>query len=126
MPVALAQEWDELEPDLAAAIAIRPEQVIDYERQAITPLTEFDDRHFSKRELRIMAELVSQYGKEYSPKMIDVTHTENGAWIKVWNDGKGFNQRISYNLSIADNEPYRDVILEAAKEYHAITDSAQG
>ena len=36
VPVALAQEWDELEPDLAAAIAIRPEQVIDYERQAIT------------------------------------------------------------------------------------------
>ena len=72
-----------------------------------------------------MAELVSQYGKEYSPKMIDVTHAENGAWIKVWNNGKGFNQRISYDLAIADDEPYRDIILEAAKEYQAITDSAQ-
>lgn len=118
VPVALAQEWDELEPDLAAAIAIRPEQVIDYERQTIAPLAEFNDSHFSKRELRIMAELVSQYGKEYSPKMIDVTHTENGAWIKVWNGGKGFNQRISYNLAIADDEPYRDAILEAAREYN--------
>ena len=124
MPGALAQEWDELEPDLAAAIAIRPEQVIDYERQAIAPLTEFDDSHFSRRELRIMAELVNQYGEEYSPKMIDVTHAENGAWIKVWNDGKGFNQRIAYDLAIAEKEPYRDVIREAAKEYQAMISSA--
>jgi hypothetical protein len=29
------QEWDCLEPDLAAAIEIRPERVIDYTREAI-------------------------------------------------------------------------------------------
>lgn len=62
VPVTLAQEWDELESDLAAAIAIRPEQVIDYERQAVVPLAEFDDSHFSKRELRIMDELVDRHG----------------------------------------------------------------
>lgn len=117
VPIALAQEWDELEPDLAAAVAIRPEPVIDYERQTVVALTEFDDSHFSRRELRIMAELANQYGKVYSPKMIDVTHAENGAWAKVWNDGKGFNQCISYDLAIADDDPYRDAILEAAKEY---------
>lgn len=125
VPVALAQEWDELEPDLGAAITIRPEQVIDYERQTVVPMAEFDDSHFSKRELRIMAELVNKYGEEYSPKMIDVTHVENGAWAKVWNDGKGFNQCISYDLAIADDDPYRDAILEAAEEYRAIVNSAR-
>lgn len=125
VPVVLAQEWDELEPDLAAAIAIQPEQVIDYERQKVVPLAEFNDSHFSRRELRIMAELVSQYGEEYSPKMIDVTHAENGAWAKVWNDGKGFNRHIAYDLAIADDEPYRDAILETAKEYQTIVKSAR-
>lgn len=123
VPVTLAQEWDELESDLAAAIAIRPEQVIDYERKAVVPLAEFDDSHFSKRELRIMSELAEKYRDVYSHKLIDVTHAENGAWAKVWNDGKGFNQCISYDLAIADDEPYRDAILEAAKEYQAIVNS---
>ncbi|MBK1717163.1 hypothetical protein CKO27_05780 [Thiocystis violacea] len=126
VPVALAQEWEELESDLAAAIAIRPQQVVDYERQAVIALTEFDDSHFSRRELRIMAELVNKYGEEYSPKMIDVTHAENGAWAKVWNDGEGFNQRISYDLALADDETHRDAILEAAEEYQAIVNSARG
>lgn len=126
VPAALAQEWDELEPDLAAAVAIRPQQVIDYERQTVIPMAEFDDSHFSRRELRIMAELANSYGEEYSPKMIDVTHAENGAWAKVWNDGKGFNQRISYDLAIADDEPHRDAILEAAEAYQAIVSSEQG
>ena len=125
VPIALAQEWDELEPDLAAAIAIRPEQVIDYERQAVVPLTEFDDSHFSRRELRIMEELAEQYGDVYSYNLIDVTHAENGAWTKVWNDGKGSNHLIAYNLAIGDDDPYREAILEAAKEYQAIADSAR-
>lgn len=126
VPAALAQEWDELEPDLATAVAISPQQVIDYERQTVVPLAEFDDSYFSRRELRIMAELANRYGDEYSPKMIDVTHAENGAWVKVWNDGKGFNQRIDYDLALADDEPYRDAILEAAEEYQAILSSARG
>lgn len=62
-----------------------------------------------------MAELVNQYGEEYSPKMIDVTHNENGALVKVLNSGNGFNQRISYNLAIADDEPYRDAILDSGQ-----------
>ncbi len=125
VPIALYQEWDEPEPDMAEAISIRPEPIIDYVRESVAPRAEFDDSHFSRRELRIMAELVDRYGEEYSPKMIDVTHAENGAWAKVWNDGKGFNQCISYNLAIADDDPYRDATLEAAKEYQAIVNSAR-
>ena len=35
VPAQLVQEWDCLEPDLAEAIEIRPEQVIPYTREAI-------------------------------------------------------------------------------------------
>jgi uncharacterized phage-associated protein len=125
VPIDLYQEWDEPEQDMADAISIQPEPVIDHVRERVAPLVEFDDSHFSKRELRIMSGLAEKYRDVYSHTLIDVTHAENGAWAKVWNDGKGFNQRISYDLAIADDEPYRDAILEAAKEYQAIINSAR-
>ena len=67
-----------------------------------------------------MAELAEKYREEYSPKMIDVTHAENGAWAKIWNKGRGFDQPISYTLAIEDDDPNRDAILEAAQESEAI------
>ncbi len=157
VPAALAQEWDKPKPDLAAAIATQPKQVIDYKRQGNFPFEsamasigsvpfklglvpivgaclggvglycwrkpKFDDNHFSKRELRIMAELANKYRKAYSPK-IDVTHAENGAWAKVWNNGKGSDHPIPYDLAIPDDDPHQEAILEAAKEYQAIVNSA--
>lgn len=126
VPIRLMQEWEDLKPDLAAAISIRPERVIDYVRETVVPRAEFDDNHFSKRELRIMDELANRYRDVYSPKMIDVTHAENSAWDKVWSNGEGFDQPIAYDLALADDEPHRDAILEAAEEYHAIVNSARG
>jgi len=120
VPVALYQEWDDPEPDLAAAITIQPERVIDFVRETVVPQAEFDDSHFSKRELRIMAELADKYRDGQSPKMIDVTHAENGAWAKIWNEGRGFDQPIAYTLAIEDDDPHREAILEAAREYEAM------
>ena len=37
VPVELAQEWDQLEPDMANAISIQPEQVIDHVRERVVP-----------------------------------------------------------------------------------------
>ena len=125
VPVALDQEWEEPEADLAAAITIQPERIIDYVRETVAPQAAFDDSYFSKRELRIMEHLANQYRDELSYKMIDVTHAENGAWAKVWNAGQGFDQRIDYTLAIADNDPHREAILEAAREHEAIASTAR-
>ncbi len=37
VPVALDQEWEEPEADLAAAITIQPERIIDYVRETVAP-----------------------------------------------------------------------------------------
>ncbi|RKT47504.1 Panacea domain-containing protein [Thiocapsa rosea] len=124
VPIRLMQEWEDLEPDLRAAIAIEPKRVYDFVRETVIPQAEFDDSHFSKRELRIMEELASIYRDELSPKMIDVTHAENGAWGKVWKDGAGNDRTIDYKLSLADDDPIRPAIMEAAYEYQAIAESA--
>lgn len=120
VPVEVMQEWDGPEPDLDAAIRIEPEHVIDYVRETVVPLVPFDDSHFTKRELRIMGELADRYRDTYSPAMIDVTHAENGAWAKVWQDGRGMSKEIPYALGLEPDHPLHDAILEIAVEQEAI------
>jgi uncharacterized phage-associated protein len=120
VPTEVMQEWEAPEPDLAAAIAIRPEKVIDYVCQTVVPLVAFDDRHFTKRQLRIMGELADRHRDTRSPGMIDVTHAENGAWATVWQDGSGMNQGIPYKLGLEPDSPLHDAVLEVVREQAAI------
>ncbi len=125
VPVALEQEWEEPEADMVEAIRIEPERVIDFVRETVAAQAEFDDSHFSKRELRIMANLAEQYCDERSGRMIDVTHAENGAWAHVWNNGRGFDLPIDYALSLRDDDPHRAAILEFAHEHQALVQTNQ-
>ncbi len=45
VPVQVMQEWDDPEPDLAAAISIQLVKVIDYVRETVVPRVPFDDSH---------------------------------------------------------------------------------
>lgn len=119
-PLALHQEWDDPEPDLLAAVAIQPEKVYDYVRETVVPRTEFDDRHFTRRELKLMQDIAATYRDEYSPKLIDVTHAENGAWAKVWRNGEGDDELIPYTLAVSEDAPNRESVLEVAREYATI------
>lgn len=125
VPVEVLQEWDDPEADLAAAISIRPEKVIDFVRETIVPLVPFDDSHFTKRALRTMEELAARYRDTYSPTLIDVTHAENGAWAKIWQDGRGMNEAIPYALALDDDSPLRNAILDIAGEQEAIRKTHQ-
>lgn len=120
VPAALVQVWDDLDPDLAEAIEIRPERVYDYVRENVIPKRRFHDVHFTPRELRILAALAERYADDLSERMTDVTHDENGAWARVWQDGAGSDQVIDYRLALAENDPNREAILQAAAEYEAI------
>jgi uncharacterized phage-associated protein len=120
VPVELAQEWDRLEPDLAAAIDIVPEKVIDYQRERVVPQVSFDDSLFTRRELALMQRIVDTHAKDLSAPMVNVTHEERGPWATIWDNGRGFNDRIPYTLGVADNAPNRDAVLATASEYEGI------
>ncbi len=120
VPLAVYQEWDDPEADFAQAVAIEPEKVVDYTRETAVPRVEFDDSHFTRRELRIMAELAERFCYSLSRPMVDVTHAELGPWEKIWDSGRGNNARIPYPLALADDAPYRDAILASASEYQGI------
>jgi uncharacterized phage-associated protein len=123
VPLDLMQEWDRLEPDLAAAIDIQPERVIDYVRERAVAKVPFDDSLFTKRELRMMEDLAARFRDDYTTPLVNITHTERGPWDKIWDDGRGNNARIPYSLAIPDNDPNRDAILQAASEYEAIAEA---
>lgn len=123
VPLDLMQEWDRLEPDLAAAIDIQPERVIDYMRERAVPKVAFDDSSFTKRELRLMEELAARFRDDYTEPLVNITHAERGPWDKIWDDSRGNNARIPYSLAVPDDDPNRDTILQAAREYEAIAEA---
>lgn len=118
VPVELMQEWEDFEEDLRAAVEIVPERVIDYTRLAVKVRegVEFDDDDFTGRQMTILHDLCEKYLTTQSPKMIDVTHEQNGAWDKVWAGGRGAQEEIPYSLALADDDQNRDLILELACE----------
>jgi len=120
VPAELVQIWDDLDADLAEAIEVRPEKVYDYVRENVVPKRRFNDTHFTPRELRILGELAARYVEDLSEKLIDVTHDENGAWASVWQGGAGSDQVIGYRLGLAEDDPNREAVLQAAAEYEAI------
>jgi uncharacterized phage-associated protein len=120
VPPALFAEWEELDTDFAEAIDIVPEKVFDYERYRVVAKRDFDDSYFSRRELRLMEQLAVRFGEELSRPMINFTHAELGPWAKIWDNGRGDQERIPYTLAIPDDDPMRDAVLAAAAEYQGI------
>jgi uncharacterized phage-associated protein len=104
VPVDVYQEWDTLRDDLAAAIDIVPERVVDYERETVRPKRPFDESAFTKRELRLLRELAERFHDDFSKPLVHLTHAEQGPWSKIWDSGRGKNERIPYGLVIEDDE----------------------
>lgn len=118
VPIELMEEWEELGPDLAGLVHIVEERVIDHDRQAVkvNDGVQFDAEHFSPRQLRIMQALTAQYRNTFSAKLIDVTHAQNGAWDRVWQDGQGARCAIPYELAIGPADEHGQDVRELAQE----------
>jgi uncharacterized phage-associated protein len=121
VPVKIMESWEDPDTPVATGCHIEDERVIDHIRHTVKldHGTEFDDSDFSRRQLRIMHELVERYRDTYSPAMIDVTHQENGAWDKVWCNGRGAFQPIPYDLAVPDDDPHYSELLEIHSEQQA-------
>jgi len=124
VPFELMQEWDELESDMALAINIVPEGAIDFIRERVVPKVAFDDSLFTRRELRLMREISTNFVNELTKPLVELTHEERGPWDKIWDGGRGNNESIPYTLGIPDSDPNRDAILEAAREYEKMCAAA--
>lgn len=124
VPVDVYQEWDTLSDDLAAAIDIVPERVIDYERETVRPKRAFDPAAFSKRELRLLDSLARRFRDDLSKPLVNITHEEQGPWAKIWDSGRGNNERIPYALAL-DTSGERAVAARESADLRAGMEAAQ-
>lgn len=110
---------NDFDGDLADAISVKAELVGPYTRYTVVPKRDFDANYFSKRELRVLAELASRYQSLTAKQMVDVTHAENGVWDRVFADGEGKFQHIPYELALPEAD-MPEFILEKSKEFSAL------
>lgn len=121
VPMQIMERWDDPDTEIADGCSVTSEPVFDYVRQTVKvdPACQFNELLFSRRELRIMRDLAEKYRRTTSPRMIDVTHQENGAWDKVWQNGRGKYNSIPYDLAISEDNPNRVVLREIQGEFRA-------
>jgi uncharacterized phage-associated protein len=112
----LMQEWDWPEPDMVAALAAPPDEV-----DGAHPQAAFDDSQFTRRELHLMGRLAHRFSENDALPLVGMTPAERNPWVRIWDNGRGNNARIPYSLAIPDNDPHRDAILGAAREYDAMS-----
>jgi uncharacterized phage-associated protein len=124
VPVSFFEEWDDVRPDLSAAIDIRPERVIDYVRETVHPRTAFDETHFTSRELRLMQKLAERFRDDFSRPMVELTHEESGPWSAIWDDGRGQNERIPFTLAVPIDAADREGVLDAARLHAGVAAAA--
>jgi uncharacterized phage-associated protein len=77
---------------------------------------EFDPRHFTKRELRLLSDLASEYNNAKAEEMIHETHLENQPWHQVYEIEKRSKEKIPYEYAVRRSEKDFMVYVAQANE----------
>lgn len=102
VPVALFEEIEQPEPDFQSQIQIKHIKVKKGKSDMLQfiPLAPFDEKHFSKRELRIMQDLVQRYKTSQAQDMIEATHLERLPWHQIYEVEGKKQEKIPYELAL--------------------------
>jgi uncharacterized phage-associated protein len=116
VPVELYEEIESPEPDMAESFRFEERATNNGGNSMLvmTPLQEFSNEHFSKRELRLMSQLAEQYEDTLAEDIIEATHLENLPWHRVYIEEGKRQQLIPYSLATTDEDG--DVINAIASE----------
>ncbi|WP_442061064.1 Panacea domain-containing protein [Rhizobium johnstonii] len=106
VPVDLHEEIESPEPDMAENFRFEERPIRNGEQTMLllTPQKAFSEEHFSRREMKIMRDLVARYAESLADEMIEATHLESQPWHKVFVQQDGKQQRIPYMLAVSDAE----------------------
>ncbi len=119
VPTALHEELDAPEPDFAAAINMSEITMRDKKPMlTFTPSIEFSEELFTKRELKLLGKLASEYLDAKADDMIEATHLENMPWDKVYNKQGKQRAEIPYEYALSINE--KEEMLEIIREREAM------
>ncbi|AOF53671.1 MULTISPECIES: Panacea domain-containing protein [Rodentibacter] len=102
VPVDLHEEIKQPEADFLAKIKIEqiPIRKGRQEMLKFNALSEFDQTHFSKRELKILNTLAQQYKNAFADDMIEATHLERLPWHQIYEVEGKKKEIIPYELAL--------------------------
>jgi len=110
VPSALFDEIDNQTEETSSALSItKRDTATGNEMFDIKPLIEFNPEFFTKRELKLIESLSSEYYKAYSQGMVEATHLENLPWHQVYEEEGRRQELIPYELALKKSE-YEQVI----------------
>ena len=106
VPVELDEEIEMPEPDMADAVSFDLIPVYQGRSQMlrINSKQQFNDQHFSKRELQIMNDLSRKYKSTNAEDMVEATHLENLPWDVIYNKQGKHWSLIPYELAYQSQE----------------------
>lgn len=110
VPVSLHKEVAMPVQDMSEKIEFVKKQTRNGIMLTVKSICEFDAKHFTKREMRIMQSLVEQYTDALAEDMVEATHLENQPWHKIFIEEGNKQKLIPYELAIRKQE------LEEMKE----------
>lgn len=114
VPVQFYEEISQPRHDLSEKIIFSETNTKHKPMLSIKPLSEFDQTHFTKRELNILEKLAKEFKDTKAEDMIEATHLENQPWHKIYVDEKKHQDKIPYELAIRKQET--KLIMEFANE----------
>lgn len=134
VPSELDEELDAPKPDLTQAIGIfrerddgRVERTIDdfsrlemepqqeeafrhaIDQYVFKPKKRFNDKYFTKREMKIMGTLAEIFQEALGDDMKDVSHLKGLPWREVFGLGEGNGRPIPFELALASDPFIHDI-----------------
>lgn len=118
VPAALFEELDAPMPDMAEKVKFIEKPTLNGQMLEVKPIAGFDEKHFSRRELRIMSRLADEFRDKYAEDIIEATHLENKPWHQIYIIEGKLQNLIPYNLALRKQEA--DAMSEVISERQAL------
>ena len=119
VPTELYEELDDPAEDMRSNVEITQATYKDFSGKekyqvSIKPLSQFDRSFFSKRELRLMERIATQYQSQRAEEMIEATHAPGLPWYKRYEEEGCKQGEIPYSYILSEED--RDLMKELATE----------
>lgn len=116
VPEELYDELPYPEPDLAETISIVPVPTRHEKPMLrVAPKVQFDNSHFSRRELALLEQLATEYRNNTADEMIEATHIETLPWHRVYHLEGRRRGEIPYLYAVPDDDA--EFVLELEREH---------
>ena len=120
VPTALHEAIDSEDDLIQNAFRIEIKRKKQYTTVFLHPKIDFDERYFSKRQLRLLKDIVQRFDMASGEDMVWFTHQEMMPWHKVWEVEGRKQEKIPYEYALdsLDNETHA-LILDFTQERQA-------